>query len=129
MPTLDHISLGIADHARATAFYDAVLAPLGIVRRFEEAGAAGYGATGDRADFWIGPPHDGRPATAGNGVHVCFAAPSRAAVDAFHRAALAHGGTDDGAPGLRPEYHPDYYGAFARDPDGNKIEAVCRTAP
>ncbi|MGE0725819.1 MAG: VOC family protein, partial [Alphaproteobacteria bacterium] len=98
-----------------------------VVRLYEEGGAAaGYGERSGPARFWIGLPHDRRPASAGNGVHVCFAAPDRAAVDAFHRAALAAGGADDGAPGLRPEYHQDYYGAFVRDPDGNKIEAVFR---
>jgi catechol 2,3-dioxygenase-like lactoylglutathione lyase family enzyme len=87
-----------------------------------EFDGAGYGR--EFPEFWIGHPHDGQPASTGNGVHVCFKAASQEEVDAFHAEALAQGGTDDGPPGLRPEYMPNYYAAFVRDPDGNKIEAV-----
>ena len=130
--TLDHVSLGVAHMARAKPFYDAALAPLGIrpIMPVEFGGAlvaCGYGAA-ERPHFWIGLPINGAPASAGNGVHVCFAAGTRAMVDAFYAAALASGATDDGPPGLRPMYHPNYYGAFVRDLDGNKIEACCHLA-
>jgi catechol 2,3-dioxygenase-like lactoylglutathione lyase family enzyme len=122
---IDHVSLGVTDIARSKAFYDAALKPLGMTRIYDYEGGLGYGA-GEKATFWIGAPLDpGRPVRAGGGTHVAFLAPDRAAVDAFHRAALAAGGKDDGAPGLRPIYHPDYYGAFVLDPDGHKIEACC----
>jgi catechol 2,3-dioxygenase-like lactoylglutathione lyase family enzyme len=121
---LDHIGLAVADFARANDFYAAALAPLGIARLRQFAmpagSAAGFGA-GDRPFFWIG---DGK--APGQGAHVAFAAADRAAVDAFHAAAMAAGGRDNGAPGLRPQYHPDYYAAFVLDPEGNNIEAVCR---
>ncbi len=114
---IHHVSLGVSDLARATAFYDAVLAPLGYRRTFEVDGEK-------FPEFWIGGPRDrSRPGSAGNGTHVAFSAPSSEAVAQFHAAALTSGGTDDGAPGPRPEYGPDYHGAFVRDPDGNKIEA------
>jgi catechol 2,3-dioxygenase-like lactoylglutathione lyase family enzyme len=129
--TLDHVSIGVKDMRRAKAFYDAILAPLGVrpVMPIEMGGqlvAVGYGAS-PKPDFWIGFPIDGRPASTGNGAHVAFHAATRAAVDAFYLAALENGGAEDGAPGLRSEYHPDYYGAFVRDFDGNKIEACCHT--
>ena len=124
---LDHVSLGVADFDRSQAFYDAVLATLGMKRYFNYPGAAGYGATQDRPVFWIGRPSDAdRPPQAGGGSHLAFVAKDRPAVDAFHAAALAAGGRDNGAPGLRPLYHPNYYGAFVFDPDGHKIEACCR---
>jgi catechol 2,3-dioxygenase-like lactoylglutathione lyase family enzyme len=123
---LDHVSLGVADFDGSQAFYDAVLAPLGMKRYHSYLGAAGYGATPDRPVFWIGLPAGAdRPAQAGGGTHLAFAAKDRPAVDAFHAAALAAGGRDNGAPGLRPQYHPNYYGAFVFDPDGHKIEACC----
>jgi catechol 2,3-dioxygenase-like lactoylglutathione lyase family enzyme len=124
---LDHIGFSVSDFERAKAFYSAALAPLGIALLFEvtaeQTGAeahAGFGTPG-RAFFWIGTG-----ATASRGLHAAFAAPDRAAVDAFHAAALAAGGTDNGAPGIRAHYAPDYYGAFIHDADGNNIEAVCR---
>lgn len=122
---LHHVSVGASDVTRAASFYDAALAPLGMKRTvaFGELAIA-YGSKEGRAELWVQVPHDGKTPSAGNGVHICFTAPSREAVDAFHAAGLAAGGTDDGAPGLRPQYSPDYYGAFLRDPDGNKIEAV-----
>jgi len=123
---IDHVSIEVADLARARAFYDAALAPLGLARRFDFDGASGYGRPltapleEQALPFWIGLS---RGAVAANG-HVCFAAPSRSAVDDFYRAALAAGGRDNGKPGLRPHYHADYYAAFIIDPDGNRIEAV-----
>lgn len=121
---LHHVSVGASDIRRATKFYDAALAPLGMERVMEFGNTAvAYGSKG-RAEFWVQLPHDGEPVSAGNGVHICFTAPSTEAVQAFHEAGLGAGGADDGAPGPRPQYSPDYYGAFLRDPDGNKIEAV-----
>jgi len=120
---IDHVSLGVADLARARAFYDAVLAPLGYRRLFDLDDASGYGVerkAGQALPFWIGHEPQGAAASG----HLCFAAPSRAAIDAFHRAALAAGGRDDGKPGLRPHYHANYYAAFAIDPDGHRIEAA-----
>jgi catechol 2,3-dioxygenase-like lactoylglutathione lyase family enzyme len=121
---LDHVSLGVADFDRSQAFYDRVLASLGMARCFNFPGAAGYGADG-RAVFWIGKPDDVRSPQPSTGTHLAFSAKNRPSVDAFHAAALAAGGRDNGAPGLRPHYHPNYYGAFAVDPDGHKIEACC----
>lgn len=119
---IDHISLPVSDLARAKAFYDAVLAAVGYRRMMDFGQAAGYGD--GHPHFWIGVPPAGEQAPA-SGVHIAFRAKDRAAVDAFHAAALAHGGRDNGAPGLRPLYHPDYYAGFVFDPDGNRIEAVC----
>lgn len=123
---LDHLGITVGDFAAARAFYDEALAPLGIAVVMEVTAAetggpafAGFGRGGKPA-FWIG---DGGPP--GGRVHVAFVAPSRTAVDAFHAAALAAGGRDNGPPGLRPHYHPDYYGAFVLDLDGHNIEAVC----
>jgi catechol 2,3-dioxygenase-like lactoylglutathione lyase family enzyme len=118
---LDHVTLGVSDFEQAMAFYDSALAPLGIERLYADGdGAAGYGAN-DKAFFWIG-----RKGVAQTGAHVAFIAPDRETVDRFYQAALAAGGRDNGPPGLRPHYDPDYYGAFVLDPDGHNIEAVCR---
>lgn len=121
---IDHITIGISDFKRSTAFYDTALAPLGMKRLFdvppEHSGGVdctGYGDT--RPFYWLAE----QDATRGK-LHVCFTAASRAAVDAFHAAAIAAGGQDNGAPGLRHHYHPGYYGAFVLDPDGHNIEAV-----
>lgn len=123
---LDHVSIPVADLKRSAAFYDAALAPLGLARRKQMPHAVGYGAPSAHAPcFWILVRKEGS-AAAGVGLHVSFQAADRAAVDAFHRAALAAGGKDAGAPGERPEYTQPFYGAFAFDPDGFKIEAVCR---
>jgi len=117
------VTIGVTDLERSKAFYDRALEPLDIERLYAEGqDFAGYGI-GRRAFFWIGSRE--RVTT---GVHVAFAAPDRATVDAFHAAALAAGGRDNGPPGLRPQYHVDYYGAFVLDPDGHNIEAVCRAA-
>jgi catechol 2,3-dioxygenase-like lactoylglutathione lyase family enzyme len=125
---LDHITFGVTDFARSTAFYDKALAPLGVTRLFDvpaehTAGVSvtGYGDT--RPWFWIAE----QDATRGK-LHIAIQARSRADVDAFHAAAMAAGGRDNGGPGVRPHYHPDYYGAFVLDPDGHNIEAVCHRA-
>ncbi len=115
---LDHVTLKVADFARSAAFYDAALGPVGLTRLFGDGEAfGGYGA--ERPFFWIG---QGDPS---GGTHVAFAVADRANVDAFYAAALAAGGRDNGAPGVRAHYHPTYYGAFVLDPDGHNIEAVC----
>jgi catechol 2,3-dioxygenase-like lactoylglutathione lyase family enzyme len=124
---IDHVGLAVADLEASRAFYTAALAPLGISVQMEvteertggHGGHLGFG-TPQRPDFWIGSCR--APSAS---VHVAFAASTRAEVDAFHAAALEAGGRDNGAPGLRPEYHPNYYGAFVLDPDGNNVEAVC----
>ena len=119
---LDHFGITTAQFERSHALYAAALAPLGYVEamRFDtpDGPVAGLGA--GQPDLWIAS------GTAASGpIHVAFRAANRAAVDAFHKAALAAGGKDNGGPGLRPEYHPDYYGAYVLDPDGNNVEAVC----
>jgi catechol 2,3-dioxygenase-like lactoylglutathione lyase family enzyme len=120
---LHHISFAVADLARSAAFYDTTLAPLGYVRVWTDATAIGYGLPGGGDKFAI-KVRSGKILVPGPGFHLAFAAPSRESVDAFHRAALASGGRDNGAPGLRPQYAPDYYAAFVFDPDGYRIEAV-----
>jgi catechol 2,3-dioxygenase-like lactoylglutathione lyase family enzyme len=121
---LDHIGFTVTDFARSKAFYERALAPLGvrIVKQvtLSEDGEDGYAGFGiDRPQFWIGT---GKPLI--GRLHVAFAAKNRAEVRAFHEAAIAAGGKDNGAPGLRPHYHENYYGAFVLDPDGHNIEAV-----
>jgi catechol 2,3-dioxygenase-like lactoylglutathione lyase family enzyme len=116
---LDHVGLRVEDIDESRAFYRETLAPLGYALVYEGQGWAGFGADG-MPDFWIS---GGGPVSPP--VHVAFRAAGRTAVDLFHAAGLAAGGTDNGPPGLRPEYHKDYYGAFILDPDGNNIEAVC----
>ncbi|MBI3513944.1 MAG: VOC family protein [Proteobacteria bacterium] len=118
---IDHVSISVADLARATRFYDAVLAPLGYRRERTRPDHVGYGKPDDPV-FWIEQRAAHRTELSG---HYAFAAPDRPAVDAFHRAALAGGAQDNGAPGLR-HYHEHYYAAFVIDPDGHRIEAVCR---
>lgn len=124
---LDHAGFPVSDYARSKAFYLQALAPLGYALVMEvqqhenDAPAAGFGANG-KPDLWIGGEGGlQRP------IHIAIAALDRAAVDAFYRAAIAAGGKDNGAPGLRPHYHPNYYAAFVLDPDGHNIEAVCHT--
>lgn len=120
---LSHVSLGTNDFARATSFYDAVLATVGCQRIMEHEGfAVAYGK--QFPEFWVQRPHDGGRAEKANGVHVAFLATSRKAVDDFHAAALKAGGASDGAPGPRPVYGKEYYGCFVRDPEGHKIEAM-----
>jgi catechol 2,3-dioxygenase-like lactoylglutathione lyase family enzyme len=122
-PLVSHVSVGVTDVSRAGVFYDAVMAALGARRLMEHAVGIGYGRA--FPEFWAARPHDGRDAKPGNGAHVCFNAASPEAVTRFHAAGLAAGGFDDGAPGRRPHYAPGYFAAFLRDPDGNKIEAMC----
>lgn len=127
---LDHVSLPVTDLERACAFYDAVLATLGLERRKEVDGAVGYGPPVRRAPvFWLLAAAGADWARPGRGLHVSFEAPDRASVDAFFEAALRCGGGDAGRPGMRPQYTAPFYGAFAIDPDGFKIEAVCRREP
>ena len=117
---LDHVTIGVTDPERSTRFYDLALLPLGIERLYGEGGAfAGYGIR-PKAFFWIG-----RRSAPQTSVHVAFGARDRATVDQFYKTALAAGGLDNGQPGIRPDYHPNYYGAFVLDPDGHNIEAVC----
>jgi catechol 2,3-dioxygenase-like lactoylglutathione lyase family enzyme len=124
---IDHIGFPVSDFARAKAFYAQALAPLGYALVMEvgpqhtESGrpAAGFGK-GGKPDFWIGGEGG-----LGGALHIAIVASDRTTVDAFYAAALAAGGRDNGAPGLRPHYHPNYYGAFVLDPDGHNIEAVC----
>ena len=119
---LHHVSIGTDDLERSCAFYDSVMPCLGARRMMSFPFAVAYGK--QFPEFWIGKPLDEGNATAGNGAHVCFIAPSREAVDAFHTAGLEAGGVDEGTPGPRPDYGPGYYGAFLRDPDGHKVEAA-----
>jgi catechol 2,3-dioxygenase-like lactoylglutathione lyase family enzyme len=124
---LDHIGIEVGDFARSKAFYEKALEPLGVSVVMEFEGMAGFGKEtehGPNPYFWIG--FRGRPVL--SGAHIAFGARAPELVDAFHAAAIAAGGTDNGAPGLRPEYHPGYYGAFVLDPDGNNVEAVCHQA-
>jgi catechol 2,3-dioxygenase-like lactoylglutathione lyase family enzyme len=119
-----HITLGTNDWQRARPFWLAVMETLSHLVMFERENGIAFGeAIGPKT--FIGPPFDGQSAQPGNGVHVAFLANSHATVDAFYAAALANGGTDEGPPGLRPQYHQHYYGAYVRDPDGNKLQAVC----
>ena len=118
---LSHVSIGTNDFDRATAFYDAVLPILGCRRVMAFPGAVAYGRA--YPEFWVQSPIDGRPASAGNGTHVSFIAPSKDAVHGFYDAAIAAGAAGDGEPGPRPDYGPEYYGCFVRDLDGHKIEA------
>lgn len=121
----DHLSLSVVSLERAVAFYDAALAPLGLVRLWRTPRAAGYGPAGFVGEAplaLVEHPNDAAPARAG--FHLALAASSRAAVDAFHAAAVGAGGRDDGPPGIREHYDPGYYAAFVRDPDGHRLEAV-----
>jgi len=120
---LHHVSIGVTDVARAAQFYDAVLSTLGF-RRVMEVMPYGIAYGIRMPQFWVQVPHDQGAPSGGNGTHIAFNANTKAAVHAFHAAALAAGGRNEGAPGPRPEYTAKYYGAFVRDLDGNKIEAV-----
>lgn len=117
----DHIGLKVKDVAASTRFYAAVLTPLGHTVASSDESGAGFGPPGAPALWLYRQAKD----SAGAGIHVAFTAPDRAAVDAFHKAGLKHGGRDNGAPGLRADYSPTYYAAFLIDPDGNNVEAVC----
>lgn len=123
-PLVSHVSVGVTDLYRAGVFYDAVLAVVGARRIMEHGAGIGWGRA--FPEFWANLPRDHRGvAVAGVGAHVCFNAADPEAVVAFYEAGLAAGGFGDGAPGPRPEYAPGYYAAFLRDPDGNKVEAMC----
>ena len=124
---LNHISIGVSSIAAAKAFYDATLKPLGYRRLSEDAGSLGYGS--DRVVFWVLKSDKPVPDDAASGLHVCFDAPTTASVDRFHAAGLRQGGRDHGKPGPRPDYGPEYYAAFLKDPDGYRIEAYCSKAP
>jgi catechol 2,3-dioxygenase-like lactoylglutathione lyase family enzyme len=120
---LDHVGLNVSDYARSRDFYSQALAPLGMTLLMEPIpGTGGFGG-GGKPWFWI--TEQRKPTT--ENVHVAFTAPDRATVDAFHAAALAAGGTDNGSPGVRELYHPTYYGAYVLDLDGNNVEAVCHS--
>jgi catechol 2,3-dioxygenase-like lactoylglutathione lyase family enzyme len=122
-----YVTIGALDSEKSVAFYDQVLGAIGYVRAFFDKGWAGYGPKGcDAQDVFICPPANGKPARAGNGVMIAFRAPTKAAVDAAYKAALSAGGTDEGKPGPRPEDSTRFYGAYMRDPTGNKICVFCR---
>ncbi len=121
-----YTTLGVNDMERAIAFYDAVFAPLRGVRESTSPTWTGYGRAGDRLKFFLTRPYDRRAATGGNGAMLAFLADDRAAVDAFHAAALAHGGTCEGPPGVREGMNPVFYAAYVRDPDGAKLCAFVR---
>jgi len=125
---IDHTGVSVSNYATSKQFYSAALAPIGYALLAElpkevtgGRGVAGFGVA-PKPDFWIG---EGKPNVPP--IHIAFRVDSRAGVDAFHKAALAAGGRDNGAPGVRPHYHPNYYGAFVLDPDGHNVEAVCHT--
>jgi catechol 2,3-dioxygenase-like lactoylglutathione lyase family enzyme len=118
---IDHTGVAVSNFDKSKAFYAAALAPLGYAILMELDRAAGFGVA-PKPDFWIGESTPNVPP-----IHVAFRAESRAQVDAFYKAAVAAGGRDNGAPGLREHYHPNYYGAFVLDPDGHNIEAVCHS--
>ena len=120
---LNHISIGVRDIARSKRFYDAALEPLGYKCLSESEGSLGYGA--GSVALWIGATEHPVPADDKSGLHFCFDAPTRKSVAAFHAAALKAGGRDNGPPGLRTDYGPNYYAAFVADPDGYRLEAYC----
>jgi len=126
MTIISHITLGTNNKDRSAIFYDAVLGALGFVRlpKPSEKPLA-YEKHGMMPTIYIYTPEDGRPATWGNGTHIAFVAESREQVHAFHQNAMSLGGQDEGKPGPRPQYGPNYYAAYVRDPDGNKLQAVC----
>ncbi len=123
---LDHVSIGVRDLGRSRRFYDAALAPLGYECRSPGDSSLGYGR--DREDFWVLAAAHPVPADKDSGLHLCFRAEGREAVNAFHKAALASGGKDNGKPGPRTDYGPRYYAAFVIDPDGYRLEAHAELA-
>ncbi|MBM6581088.1 VOC family protein [Microvirga sp. BT689] len=120
-----HTTVGANDLPRARAFYEAVFAPLGHEVRYSDETFVGWGVPGGPPQFLIARPFNGEAPSVGNGAMIALVARKRSVVDACHAAALEQGGTDEGKPSLRPHYHPNYYGAYFRDPDGNKICIVC----
>jgi catechol 2,3-dioxygenase-like lactoylglutathione lyase family enzyme len=123
---IDHVSIGVRDVARAKAFYDAALGAIGYSCLSSSDGSLGYGK--ECTALWINAAAQPVPSNPDSGLHFCFAAPTRASVDAFHHAALTHGGRDNGKPGLRADYGANYYAAFVVDPEGYRIEAYCGNA-
>jgi catechol 2,3-dioxygenase-like lactoylglutathione lyase family enzyme len=123
---INHVSIGVRDTKAAKRFYDAALKPLGYTCLSESDGSLGYGAK--NVEFWISRSTHPVAADERSGLHFCFTAPSRKSVDAFHAAAVAEGGRDNGKPGLRADYGDNYYAAFVVDPDGYRIEAYCERA-
>lgn len=122
----DHVSIGVKSLERARAFYDATLAPLGYDRLSNFGNTVGYGS--ERARFWVSQVERPVPADRESGLHFCFVAPSKAAVDAFYTAGIAKGGEDNGKPGVRPDYGQFYYAAYIIDPDGYRLEAFFHMA-
>lgn len=128
-PIFDHVSIGVKDITVASAFYKPCLETLGLTVVMDKGFAIAFGDGSGRQWLWVSEPIEkSQDVSPNNGAHIALIASDRATVRAFYDQAMAHGGTDAGAPGLRPEYIPTYYGAFVFDPDGNKIEAVCRNA-
>ena len=119
----DHVSIGVRDIVKAKRFYDAALQPLGYECLSQGEGSLGYGR--GTVAFWISATDEPVPAKPTSGLHICFVAPTRKSVDSFHAAALKSGGRDNGAPGIRADYDPNYYAAFIIDPDGYRLEAHC----
>jgi catechol 2,3-dioxygenase-like lactoylglutathione lyase family enzyme len=124
---IDHVSIGVRNIAAARRFYDAALKPLGFKCLSEGAASLGYGDESPR--FWVSATDRPVPSDEKSGLHFCFVAKSRAAVDAFHAAAVRSGGRDNGPPGVRREYDENYYAAFVVDPDGYRVEAYCGAKP
>lgn len=127
MAIFDHISINVKDYSKSKAFYDKALKPLGVELTKEFGLFGGYGKAG-KAELWVGEGKSDfqteEQVKVITPIHICFVASSSAEVDSFHRAGLEAGGKDNGAPGLRPQYHKNYYGAFIIDPDGHNVEAV-----
>lgn len=128
-PVFSHVTLGTSDLGRAMAFYDRVMGTIGLVRHSTGRTFAGYGHAVDARlgvnSLWILLPENQQPASFGNGTNIAFLARTRVMVQQFHDAALAGGGSDAGPPGLRPDVHPNFYAAYVRDLDGNKLAVVC----
>jgi len=119
---IDHVSINVRNLSASGVFYDAVLGTIGLTRMVIKADTIGFGKT--YPEFWLNARPSSAPAAADSGTHICLRAKSTDAVDAFYKAAIGAGGSDDGPPGMRPEYNDCYYAAFIRDPDGNRIEVV-----
>ena len=124
---IGYVTIGAVDGEKSGTFYDAVFGAMGSERKFSDGGWTGYGPKGeDSHSVYVCPPHDGKPARAGNGIMIAFKAKSKVEVDAAYKAGLAGGGTDEGKPGPRPADSKTFYGAYLRDPTGNKICVFCK---